>query len=207
MNLIPQFPLKLVVFQEEQVNLHIFEERYRQLITDCYKNDRAFGIPVVQKDKSLRIGTTVKVVKIENQYPDGRMDLITRGLQSFIIKSYTDPIENKLYAGAEVEFLNYTDDSDFELNKKIISLIQDLYKVMKVNQEVTEDYITFRIYQVVHKIGLTPNQEIFLLELSSEQERQKFVLEHLQHLIPIVSNLELMKRKISMNGHFKNAQI
>jgi len=207
MNLIPQFPLKLVVFPEEQVNLHIFEERYKQLITDCFSQDLEFGIPVVQKNKDLRIGTTVKVVEIDRQYPDGRMDVITKGIQRFTIQSYNDPMEQKLYAGAVLKYHDYLDNPDFAMSIEIINNIKKLYKVMKVKQGVNEDELSFRIYQIVHKIGLTVNQEIQLLELNSELERQHFVLDHLKHLIPIVSNLDLMKRKISMNGHFKNVEM
>lgn len=207
MNLIPQFPLKLVVFPEEQLNLHIFEERYKQLITDCFSQDLEFGIPVVQKNKNLRIGTTVKVVEIDRQYPDGRMDVITKGIQRFTIQSYSDPMEQKLYAGAVLEYFDYLDNPDFAMNIEIINSIKKLYTVMKVKQDVNEDELSFRIYQSVHKIGLTVNQEIQLLELNSELERQHFVLDHLKHLIPIVSNLDLMKRKISMNGHFKNVEM
>ncbi len=207
MNLIPQFPLNLVVFPQEQVNLHIFEKRYQQLISDCFSQDLPFGIPVIQKNHPLQLGTTVKVVEIDRQYADGRMDIITKGLQSFRISNFTDPLPGKLYAGAEIIYQDYEDNPDFNKSKEIIKLVKKLYVVMKVKQEINEDQITFRVYQIVHKIGLSQNQEIAVLELTTELERQQFILDHLRHMLPMVQNLDLMKKKISMNGHFKNIDV
>jgi len=206
MNLIPQFPLNLVVFPKEQLNLHIFEKRYQQLISDCFSQDLPFGVPVIQKKQPLQIGTTVKVVEIDRQYADGRMDIITKGIQSFTISSYADPLPGKLYAGAEITYQNYTDNPDFLKSKEIIKLVKRLYVVMKVKQDINEDQTSFRVYQIVHKIGLSLNQEIAILELTSELERQQFILDHLRHMLPMVQNLDLMKKKISMNGHFKNIE-
>jgi len=207
MNLIPQFPLKLVVFPGEHLNLHIFEERYQELISDCIEQNLVFGIPTIQKDKALRLGTTVKVIKTVHQYPDGRMDITTEGLKSYSLLSFKEQMDGKLYAGGELDYHPYSENPDISLNQEIIQLIQELYAGMKLDKSINEDPFSFKLHEVVHKIGLTTNQELFLLEFSSEIERQQFIIDHLKHLIPIVRNLDLMKRKIRMNGHFKNVGI
>ena len=89
MQLYPLFPLELVVFPFEELNLHIFEPRYRQLINDCEKHEALFGIPTFRKGQALDYGSLVKLVKIEKKYPDGRMDIRTKGVQTFRAVSYT----------------------------------------------------------------------------------------------------------------------
>ena len=60
-NFIPIFPLGIVVYPGEQVNLHIFEPRYKQLINDCFVTKKPFGIPAVLDNNVSEMGTLVKV--------------------------------------------------------------------------------------------------------------------------------------------------
>ena len=84
-NFIPIFPLELVVYPGEKVNLHIFEDRYKQLITECKKDKKLFGIPAVIKNKISETGTLVEIDEIVKQYDDGRMDITTIGVSIFRI--------------------------------------------------------------------------------------------------------------------------
>ena len=60
-NFIPIFPLNLVVYPGEALNLHIFEPRYKQLINECVANKKPFGIPSVLKDKISEMGTLMRI--------------------------------------------------------------------------------------------------------------------------------------------------
>ena len=77
-NFIPIFPLALVVFPDEHLNLHIFEPRYKQLITDCFTNKKPFGIPAVINNKMMDLGMLVEIVEISKIYDDGKMDINKR---------------------------------------------------------------------------------------------------------------------------------
>ena len=61
MNFLPLFPLNLIVFPHEDLNLHIFEPRYRQLINECLDEKKTFGIPAFVNNKLLGYGTEVEV--------------------------------------------------------------------------------------------------------------------------------------------------
>ena len=63
-NFIPIFPLSIVVFPGEEVNLHIFEPRYKQLIKECFSDVKPFGIPSIINNQTGELGTLVKVVEI-----------------------------------------------------------------------------------------------------------------------------------------------
>jgi len=76
---IPIFPLNIVVYPGENLNLHIFEPRYIQLIKDCLAENKPFGIPSVQKTGISELGTTVKILSIENEKENGEMDIKTIG--------------------------------------------------------------------------------------------------------------------------------
>jgi len=204
MSQLPQFPLKLVVFPGEDLNLHIFEERYKQLITESFENQIPFGIPSVIEERKYGTGCSVIIKEISKIYANGKMDIKTKGVKNYEILNYQKQLDGKLYPGAEVNYIEHHDDSDLALNKVIIRKIEELYKLMDVKISARLDPYAFRIYMLVHKIGLTYLQELHVRDLRLESEKQKFVLEHLEALIPEVVRLESMKHKILMNGHFKD---
>ena len=90
--LMPLFPLELIVYPGQKLNLHIFESRYRQLVHDCSEDKVTFGIPCYRKDSPISFGTEVELVKIAMTYPDGRMDIITRGIRPIEVNRYLKSI-------------------------------------------------------------------------------------------------------------------
>lgn len=201
---LPLFPLQLVVFPGEDLNLHVFEPRYKQLILDIHNGNKLFGIPTRIKERQMEYGTIVKLDRISKLYPDGKMDIRCTGKEIFRLDNFQNPYKEKLYAAGEVTLLDNIDDYDFQLNEKLIHLLEELYKFMNINRTINKDPLKFKLYDAAHKIGLTVNQEYQLLSILSARERQEFGIEHLESLLPVVRKMELMRRKIQMNGHFKN---
>lgn len=202
--LLPLFPLQLVVFPGEDLNLHIFEPRYKQLINECRNKGKHFGIPAYIQKEVQKVGTEIELVSVEKTYPNGEMDVKTRGLGLFRIKEFFDKVPKKLYAGARVEKLELMDNSDFLQNEKILALVAQLFSLLNIHKDIPANAKEFRIYDIAHHIGLSIEQEFQLLELLSEKERQDFVQAHLEKLIPVVEEMEKLRQKIQMNGHFKN---
>ena len=117
--MLPLFPLNLVVFPNEELNLHIFEPRYKQLINDCLREKTTFGIPshVVNK---IEFGTEVEITEVAKTYEDGRMDIKTKGLRTFKVINFQNPWQNKDYAGGTVELLETVKDEDPQLKIEIL---------------------------------------------------------------------------------------
>src|SRR5688572_4421021 len=101
--IIPLFPLGLVLFPGMILPLHIFEERYKIMISDCLEEKKNFGIVYYTGDNFNMIGCTAKVIKIIKKYEDGRMDIMTEGSQRFhIVEMY----EEKPYIEAKVTYFD-----------------------------------------------------------------------------------------------------
>ncbi|MGF1532411.1 MAG: LON peptidase substrate-binding domain-containing protein [Bernardetiaceae bacterium] len=202
--MLPLFPLSLVVFPHEHINLHIFEPRYRELIQDCVSGDTSFGITPYLDKRLQEYGTQVRVFEVVKRYDDGRMDITAEAIKRYRLRRFVNPIEGKLYAGGEVAFVE-SDPDDATLSERILlhDQIQELYAVLNVDNsfDVEESYFS---YQVAHKIGLSQEQEYELLLLDSEKERLAFLRAHLDRAIPIVRQTERTKELIRLNGHFKN---
>jgi Lon protease-like protein len=203
--IIPLFPLNLVAFPGEQLNLHIFEPRYRQMVKDCMDYDLSFGIVPVNNKKLADIGTEMDIIEIAHVYPDGKMDISTQGKSAFNLLSFQEKLDDKLYSGGEIELLTDIEDSNLLLLSRVFEAIQQLYKAMNMSIDLPEPNLGFQIYSIAHKIALNNQQELELLAIRNESERLEYVLAHLENMIPLVSQMEELRYKVKMNGHFKDA--
>lgn len=196
------FPLQNVVYPGENLPLHIFEERYKQLIEDCEETGKHFGIPIYINEQ-LEYGTEMKLSKTVSSYGSGAKDVICKGLKVFRILEFEHSESGKLYAGGEVEFLTDKDDSTETLKNQLLTLIYELYVHLEVPRPIL-DIPNFRSYTLAHKIGLSLEQEYSLLKISSEKKRQEFLINHLTITIPIIQEMNRTKQVIELNGHFRN---
>jgi len=199
---LPLFPLKLVAFPSEQLNLHIFEDRYKQLINECIQEGTRFGIPAYL-DEAIEYGTEMSVEKVIKEYPDGRMDIISLAQRVFKVTEFMNPAPNKLYAAGDVVFLdNIYDEVDETTRQRMIELVKELFEVLDLSDNIViADDIT--VFDLGHKIGLSSQKKYQLLQLERESARQNFVVDHLEKTIPVIREMEQARERIRMNGHFQ----
>src|ERR1700752_5278105 len=101
---IPMFPLNMVVLPGESVKLHIYEERYKQLINDCLDNEAHFGIPFSINGKVKTFGVEVSIKKVIKIFDNGEMDIMVQGERVFTILDYSSTLKPKLYGAAIIQY-------------------------------------------------------------------------------------------------------
>jgi uncharacterized protein len=203
-NFIPIFPLGIVVYPGEDLNLHIFEPRYKQLIKECHENKKPFGIPAVVENKLQENGTLVSVIELSKLYDNGEMDIKTKGEKVFRVLEVIREVPDKLYSGAIVNYPDNKEQGDIELMRKVIKGIRELHKLLNVSKDFKKPDDELKSYEVAHHIGLTLQEEYELLGLMDELQRQEYLKRHLTKVLPMVAEMEGLKEKIKQNGHFKN---
>jgi uncharacterized protein len=203
-NFIPIFPLGIVVYPGEDLNLHIFEPRYKQLIKECHENKKPFGIPAVVENKLQENGTLVSVIELSKLYDNGEMDIKTKGEKVFRVLEVIREVPDKLYSGAIVNYPHNKEQGDIELMRKVIKGIRELHKLLNVSKDFKKPDDELKSYEVAHHIGLTLQEEYELLGLMDELQRQEYLKRHLTKVLPMVAEMEGLKEKIKQNGHFKN---
>lgn len=203
-NFIPIFPLGLVVYPGESLNLHIFEPRYKQLISECVQAGKPFGIPSVIGQSVKEFGSLVEVVEVSNVYDNGEMDIKTRGLRVFRILEMIKEIPDKLYSGAIVNYPDNREQGSIELMRKVVQQIRELHDLLKVEKDFKKETDSLRSYDVAHHIGLSVEEEYELLVLMDERQRQEYLRQHLTRTVSTLQGMEQLKEKIKLNGHFKN---
>jgi len=105
-NFIPIFPLAIVVYPGETLNLHIFEAAYKQMMAECSHTNKPFGIPTVIDNKVNDMGTLMEIAEVTQVYDNGEMDIKTKGIQVFRMLEIIKEVPDKLYNGAIVTYPN-----------------------------------------------------------------------------------------------------
>ncbi|HRG24354.1 MAG TPA: LON peptidase substrate-binding domain-containing protein [Chitinophagaceae bacterium] len=203
-NFIPIFPLGLVVYPGESLNLHIFEPRYKQLIKECHTTSKPFGIPTVINNKLQEFGALVEIAELTKVYDNGEMDIKTKGLKIFRILELIKEIPDKMYSGAIVTYPDNYGYSNPDTMGKLMTSIRELHGLLKLSKDFKKTDEEMVSYDVAHHIGLSLEEEYELMGLMDEKQRIEYIKRHLIKVIPMVSGLEQLKEKIKLNGHFKN---
>jgi Lon protease-like protein len=104
---IPLFPLDTVLFPGMALPLHIFEDRYREMIGECMTEEKPFGVVRAEQEQMALIGCTAKIVRVLERYQDGRLDILCKGARRFEIEALD---ESRSFLQAEVDF--FEDNGD-----------------------------------------------------------------------------------------------
>lgn len=208
--LLPLFPLEVVLLPEEPLPLHIFEERYKEMIGECLRareeasGQQEFGVVLAQEGEMRTAGCSARIVNVTRKYPDGRMDIFTVGMRRFEIL-FTDQECSFLRAG--VEFFeddagaDTASDADAE---RAIALFRDLLRRLHNSSEIPihlpRPYrnLSFRIAASL-PLDLEFKQQ--LLTLRNEPERLRQTIQVIEKLIPEFDLIQKTRAKAGGNGH------
>jgi len=197
--LLAQFPLQLVVFPGEIIPLHIFEPRYRELLSECENTGIAFGIVPMIDGEIQKIGTSMRLNKVKKRYADGRLDVSVEATHSYQIERFYVKSEGRSYGSAYVVDLLSLGVSDPTYELHIHTLMQELYSIMRIPKKRIPP--KFQLFQIAHKIGLSLEEEYQLLAMRNLVDQQIFVIDRLEKILPQVREMEEIRKRIEMNGH------
>jgi len=207
---LPIFPLSLVLFPGALLPLHIFEERYKQMIKDCLASDKLFGITYSAEGESGnppidRIGAMAQIMAVV-PLDGGRMNILTVGTTRYQVIRY---IETEAYLKAEVQLIQ--DQNDDYNTTVLMEEVKKLYTraasaLKALNDEQTlpsnlpdspEDF-SFAVAAVI-QLPLEKKQP--LLEMRSSGLRLTRLRQHLSSIIEDYEYRAQIHTKAKSNGH------
>ena len=194
------FPLELVLLPTERVPLHIFEDRYRELIGESLTSGEEFGIVLEDADGLRRIGTSTGVVELVHAFDDGRMNVLVEGRSRFLVRELT---EGSSYRTAEVEpFEDDLEDAPTEAEtERTLEAFRRLAEIAEAEEvdvpAVGEAPLSFRLAARVD-FGTMLKQE--LLELQSERARLDRLVDLLGHASAALAREREVRERASGNG-------
>lgn len=204
-NFIPIFPLGVILYPQEKMHLHIFEPRYKQLITECYGLQKPFGIPVILNDRLQDMGALAEVTEIVKTYETGEMDINIRAIKIFRILELIKAVPDKLYSGAIVHYPdNKENDGRPKLVDAIMKGIKEVHRLLNIHKDFGKPDPQLSTYDIAHHAGLSLEQEYEFMGLFSELQRQEYLKRHLRKVLPMLAGIEQLKQRVKLNGHFRN---
>lgn len=175
----PLYPLGVVVFPGERILLRAFEPRYRQLITESADEGTNFGIVTVVPGGISNVGTEMKVDRMVRVDDSGNLDVEALGLRVFNLNRFQRDVDGKLYSGGFVSF--HKNDSRIapEIQGAIVQLYNQMQYVSGSRKKVVPPYPDNLSFMIGHDVGLSRSQELQLISMPVEQDRQTFLFQHL----------------------------
>jgi Lon protease-like protein len=200
-DLLPLFPLQLVLFPGTQILLHIFEDRYKEMIGDAIAAGTEFGVVRAGERGIVNTGCTAIVERVLRRYPDGRLDILVAGRRRFEIVGLND---DKSYLRGSV---NFYDDDDFEpapeeATRRAMEGFEELRQLK--GGEVEEPApghprLSFQIAQPVEDLDFRQ----LLLATRSEAQRMKQLAEFLSGYVTREKRIQHTREVAPRNGHGK----
>ena len=207
---IPLFPLGLVLLPGMSLPLHIFEERYKMMIAECLADDRMFGIVLFDGQHVHSAGCTARVIEVLKKYEDGRMDIMTRGEQRFVVREL---LEEKAYMEARVRFFDDEEEQPpaGDMSRLMISarkLLQDLSKDGFLPE--TADLPTLSdpaalSFTIASLEGFTYEERQQILEMTSCRQRLSKCVEALSKILKRFQLTRKIEKIIGGNGKPPNS--
>ncbi len=191
------FPLQMVLLPGERTILHIFEERYRQLIEDCEQLHIPFGIPFAIAGQLSVVGSEVDLIRVVNRYPNGSSDIEVEAKHVFRISAYYQQLDDKLYPGGEVEILT---DS---MNQAISADLQGAADAYFINQagDISPEIFdgNLHIFDLGRMLQMSDQDKMRLIQARNSNQRETIVWNHLRMLEKIVAQKNSYDGRIFLN--------
>jgi Lon protease-like protein len=198
--LLPLFPLQVVLFPRTPLPLHIFEDRYKEMIGEAMKNKSEFGVVLANEKGIVNTGCTATVEKVVQQYADGRMDIVTVGRRRFEIQALND--ERTFLRGA-VEFFDdeQPDPASTEVRQRVLENFEIFKEVEQPetlqDPQPDDPQLSF---QLAHAV---PDLEFRQVLLSTRSEAER--MQRLAEFFPVYNarqrQVAHVKRVAPTNGH------
>lgn len=199
-DLIALFPLRLVLMPRVVLPLHIFEDRYKEMIAHALAGDREFGVVQATERGVLNTGCTAHIDDITRRYPDGRLDLLAMGRRRFLLNELNDELS---YLRADVTFFDDDDytPADTDVTDRLIRLYEEA-RMEEGGEDLPEldtasPQLSFLLAQAVPDLAFRQ----VLLASVSESERIRKLAEVMPEAVAQRAFAARMKRVAPTNGH------
>ena len=198
-NLVPLFPLDVVLFPGSPLPLHIFEPRYKEMIGECLLKKIEFGVVRAEKDGVAQIGCTAEILAVTKTYEDGRMDIVARGQKRFELLEVN---QDRSFLQGEVLFV--PDEAEKPQPDQIdqaVKLHAEILALAGARQDLPETDEAPLSYHLAGSLPLDLDFKQSLLNMRSEAQRMQALAAYFETLLPNLKRAVVVRQRAGGNGH------
>ena len=192
-NEIAVFPLNILPIPGELVRLHIFEPRYRQLLSDIEASGDTFGIFFANTANKRRLGSLVRLEKVTHQYPSGESDILVKCEGLFHLVNFQKKWNDRLYPGGEIDPVGYF--RDFCPNKRLLDTYEK-YQNLRKGKKSSGDC---SMYDIANSLELDISDKLKLVSFHSTTKQEQFLASRLQFRVFLIEREQASKRIFHLN--------
>jgi Lon protease-like protein len=196
----PLFPLGLVLLPGEKVPLHIFEERYKQMIGECLDEEREFGIIWLADDALKDVGCAARITRVLERFDDGRLNIVVEGTTPFRLERR---IGDLAYPAGDVELLDDEPDSDEAALERTRSAYADLVEQVTDTRPDPDALAELGAYGMAATLDIALSAKQALLELRSEPARLEQLEALFAEALKRIKTAARVAEQASGNGHLR----
>jgi len=199
-HIIPMFPLNTIVFPKEDLQLFIFEPRYKQLINEAKQKGLVFGIPFVKNGKTSKYGTLVMLKRILNETSSGEMNIVVQGLNIFKIDEFLKKSPEKLYPGAVLNENFPTEKGVDNVIKSKANLVYTIYfeEIFEGNETSEEDKLKDS-FELANSLQMPLDQKYKLISIPNENARLRMLYEYMLVLNAALKSEKALEKRFILN--------
>jgi Lon protease-like protein len=192
------FPLGVVLLPTERLPLHIFEERYKELVGECIEGDLEFGLVFADGDELVDVGTRARVAEVLTRFPDGRLNVLVEGGGRFLLEELTD---GRSFHTARVSPLEDDDDpASPEAIERALGQFERLREMTGSDVESPSAGERLLSFAIAGRIELAVEAKLGLLRDVSERSRMETLCELLDAVIAGAERVRIAAERASTNG-------
>jgi Lon protease-like protein len=192
------FPLPLVLLPIERVPLHIFEERYRELIGECLDSGDEFGLVYADDDGVRDVGTRARVTEVLARMADGRMDILVEGGDRFRLLELTTG--RSFHTGEVAPVEDEKDPAEPKSIERALGLFDRLRELTGSDVDVPDADAVPLSFVLAGRVELSPDDKLELLRDVSERSRMDRVCDLLEHAIATARRVREASERAATNG-------
>jgi Lon protease-like protein len=201
---IPLFPLDVVLMPGAELPLHIFEPRYRLMVARCLEERLEFGMILAANQAVAEVGCTAEIVQKIRDYPDGRMDILTKGRVAFHL---TELLDEKEYYEGTVEYLSDAPAiDDLQQQTRLVQIFERCHALLfrQPWTDSSEHEPGTLAYRMAALLPMELEKRQALLEMRSQHARRESVLRWMERFLPKLVAIERTRERAGGNGHTLN---
>ena len=192
------FPLGVVLLPTEQLPLHIFEERYKELIGECLEEDGEFGLVYADDDGLRDLGTRARVVDVLTRFEDGRLNILVEGAERFRLTELTDG--RSFNTGLVSPIEDADDPAERPAVDEALRLFEALREVTESEVDTPDGDAPQLSFALAAKVELPADDKLALLAETSERVRMEQVQELLANALLTAQRVRRAAERASTNG-------
>ena len=192
------FPLGIVLLPTERLPLHVFEDRYKELVEECLEQDAEFGLVYADSDGIRDVGTRARVAEVLTRFEDGRLNILVEGGERFQVEELTD---GRSFHTAQVSPVADAEDA------ADAAAIEDAMRMFGVLRDVTGSEVELPdpgspqlSFALAGKVELAAGEKLMLLRELSERRRIELVQELLEHAVLAARRMRRAAERATTNG-------